>query len=482
MTMDSRSAEGLAVADVGAALRRRAGIVAAFVAVGVVAGAAVWAWSVPTYSASATVTLRPITSDPFAVNRRPSDLVSPMTEAQLLRSTAVANEVRDRLGLGRSTAELLDAVTVTSPENTLALTVAASDREPQVAQRLADAFAAVYLDRRQADARSGVDRQLASLDERLVAQRRALTTAVQREQAAPPTSPERAAAAADADAARSRITSLEEARTATASVDTAPGQVAVAAARPTSPSGAPRPVTALGVVAAFALLGAAVALLRDRFDPRVRDARELRELVPGVPVDVLPVGAGPAAAQRRDLMARLAVRVGAAGSGAPARVLLAGVGEVAPGPVAVELADTLATAGRRTLVVWTGRPGACPGATDVVADGLGPVLRSLTPLSGVLPDAPEWVTWLSSAGGDDLSALLRPDAVDLFVEQASRCGFDVVLFATPSPVAQAVALGVAHGATAVVVAAGSQPQRRAVRDTVDLLAQVGVRPQEVVVG
>ncbi|MFM7068697.1 MAG: hypothetical protein ACKOYM_04475, partial [Actinomycetes bacterium] len=169
-------------------------------------------------------------------------------------------------------------------------------------------------------------------------------------------------------------------------------------------------------------------------------------------------------------------------AGAPARVLLAGVSEAAPASIAVELAETLAASGRRTLAVWTGAPDSCPGVADATVTGLGAVLRSSVSLAQVLPETPSWVAWLTASGSDDLVALVRPEAADVLVEQAHRAGFEVVLFVTPSPVSQAVALGVAHRATAVVVAAGEHPRRRALADTVDLLAQVGVRPQEVLVG
>ncbi len=480
--MTTEMGEGIGVADVGAVLKRRAGIVAAFVAIGAVLAAATWMWSTPTYSATSIVTIAPITTDQFAGNIRPTDLINTRTESDLLRSTAVATEVRQRLQLNRSPNELLDAVEVASPDGSLTLQVTATDTQPLVAQRLADGFAAVYLDQRQENASQSIERQTATIDARIKEQRRALTTAVQVEQTAAVGTPQRSTASVEADAARSRINALEESRAQLTAVDTSPGEIAVVASRPTKPAGVGRLITALGVFVLFLVLGVLAALVRDRFDPRLRDARGVGDMVPGVPVDVLPVGSGAAAARRSDLLARLAVRVGAGPEGSPARVLLAGVGDTAPGTVAVELADTMAAAGRRTLVIWTGSAGSCPGAADTVVAALGPVLRAITPLSRALPETPGWVTWLSSAAGDDLSALLRPDAVDLLAEQACRCGYDVVLFVTPSPVSQAVALGVAHGATAVVVAAGERPRRRALGETVDLLAQVGVRPQEVVVG
>jgi hypothetical protein len=265
---EGRRGDGVAPAELGGAVRRHAGLVATFVALGMLAGAAVWWWSSPTYSATSVVTLQAITSDPYAGNTRPADLVNPASEADLLRSTAVAADVRSRLGLRRTTADLLDAVTVAVPADSLSLQVTATDPQPLVAQRLADAFSASYLDRRQATARRSVERQVAAVDARLVEQRRLLTNAVTVQQTAAPTSPERAAAVADADLARSRISALETTRAQLTAVDTTPGQIAVAAPRPQNPAGVPGWLQALGAALLIALLGILLAVWMDSTSTR----------------------------------------------------------------------------------------------------------------------------------------------------------------------------------------------------------------------
>ena len=252
---EGRRGDGVAPAELGGAVRRHAGLVATFVALGVLAGAAVVWWSSPTYSATSVVTLQAITSDPYAGNTRPADLVNTASEADLLRSTVVAADVRSRLGLRRTSNELLEQVEVAVPADSLSLQVTATDAQPLVAQRLADAFAASYLDRRQATARRSVDRQVAAVDARLVEQRRLLTNAVTVQQTTAPTSPEHAAGVADADLARSRISALETTRAQLTAVDTTPGEVAVVAARPQEPAGVPGWLQALGAVLVVSLLG-----------------------------------------------------------------------------------------------------------------------------------------------------------------------------------------------------------------------------------
>ena len=279
---EGRRGDGVAPAEVGGAVRRHAGLVATFVALGVLAGAAVWWWSSPSYSATSVVTLQAITSDPYAGNTRPADLVNTASEADLLRSTAVAADVRSRLGLRRTSTELLDQVEVAVPADSLSLQVTATDAEPLVAQRLADAFAASYLDRRQATARRSVDRQLAAVDARLVEQRRVLTNAVTVQQTTPPTSPEHASAVADADLARSRIDALEAERAQLTAVDTTPGEVAVAAARPLRPSGVPGWLQALGAGLLVALVGVLLAYWVD--SSSARRAVVLSSSTPGPPV------------------------------------------------------------------------------------------------------------------------------------------------------------------------------------------------------
>lgn len=260
---EGRRGDGVAPTELGGAVRRHSGLVAVFVALGVVAGAAVWWWSSPAYSATSVVTLQAITSDPYAGNTRPADLVNTASEADLLRSTAVAADVRSRLGLRRTATELLEQVEVAVPADSLSLQVTATDPEPLVAQRLADAFSVSYLDRRQATARRSVDRQVAAVDARLTEQRRLLTNAVTVQQTAPPTSPEHAAGVADADLARSRISALETTRAQLTAVDTTPGEVAVAAARPQRPSGVPGWLQALGAWLLLTLLGVLLAVWVD---------------------------------------------------------------------------------------------------------------------------------------------------------------------------------------------------------------------------
>ena len=279
---EGRRGDGVAPAEVGGAVRRHAGLVATFVALGVLAGAAVWWWSSPTYSATTVVTLQAITSDPYAGNSRPADLVNTASEADLLRSTAVAADVRSRLGLRRTSTELLDQVEVAVPTDSLSLQVTATDAQPLVAQRLADAFAASYLDRRQATARRAVDRQLAAVDARLTEQRRVLTNAVTVQQTTPPTSPEHAAAVADADLARSRIDALEAGRAQLTAVDTTPGEVAVAAARPLHPAGVPAWLQALGAGLLVALVGVLLAYWVDPSSAR-------RAVAPAPPTTGPPV-------------------------------------------------------------------------------------------------------------------------------------------------------------------------------------------------
>ena len=265
---EGRRGDGVAPAEVGGAVRRHAGLVATFVALGVLAGAAVGWWSTPSYAATTVVTLQAITSDPYAGNTRPADLVNTASEADLLRSTAVAADVRSRLGLRRTTSDLLDEVSVAVPADSLSLQVTATDPQPLVAQRLADAFAASYLDRRQATARRSVDRQLAAVDARLTEQRRVLTNAVTVQQTTAPTSPEHAAGVADADLARSRIGALESERAQLTAVDTTPGEIAVAAARPRQPAGVPGWLQGLGAGVLVALMGVLLAYWLDSSSAR----------------------------------------------------------------------------------------------------------------------------------------------------------------------------------------------------------------------
>ena len=100
---------------------------------------------VPQYNATATVLVRPILTNPLETN--PIEQVSVQTELRIATSAAVGQVAADKLGMPRSQVpDLLDHVSVSSPEETQILELSYSATGRKTAQEGAQAFAEAYLD------------------------------------------------------------------------------------------------------------------------------------------------------------------------------------------------------------------------------------------------------------------------------------------------------------------------------------------------
>ena len=126
-------------------LRRHRWLLTAFVALGVLAGAA-WAWQQPsTFSATASVALAPV---PVYVAPSTDELVPPEvsvdTDAQLLRSGPVLDAIGTALGVDRDAAE--ERLSVTAAANTHVLNVTVRAATPETAARAANAAVTALAD------------------------------------------------------------------------------------------------------------------------------------------------------------------------------------------------------------------------------------------------------------------------------------------------------------------------------------------------
>lgn len=253
----------MSVAYVLSTLRRRWSTVVLAVLIGALAGAAFAQAAPQRYSATATIVVTPVVSNPMTGNREDVNI---RTEQEILRSREVARRAADTLGLPGDGSELRADVEVAAPLGSQILEVTMSADTPELAIDGANAIATAYLDLRRDVAAEVTERYLANVDQQ-----------IEDLLAEPPTT-----------MTDGLIEQLTMQRSSVALTDPEPGRIIGAATPPPSASGPGLLTTVAGAAMAGFLLGIAAAVLRERLDPRVRSADRL-ELAAG-PLTVVTGG------------------------------------------------------------------------------------------------------------------------------------------------------------------------------------------------
>ena len=229
------------------------------------------------YRSATSVLVSPAGTDTNASGGRTKGDINLDTEAQLVKSTAVANGAKQLLRSPLAADELARGVTVEVPANTTVLVVAYTGDSPQGAQSASHAFAEAYLRNRETSARARLNRDAAALQAKIKQLNTSLTginSQIARTDGDSPTRPnlesQRRTAQNQLD---SNYTKLNELTTATITA----GEIISDARLPEEPS-SPNPALnlATGVMAGL-LLGLALALLRERLDRRIRTVADVRQ-------------------------------------------------------------------------------------------------------------------------------------------------------------------------------------------------------------
>lgn len=242
-------------------LYRRGVVVAAVVLFALVA--VVFGSSRPvTYEATAVLTVAPLSTDPFD---DPASRVNIATEREVVRSTAVARRVSDRILGQPSPIALVRDVRVTAPNNSQVMEVTVSASNPVAAAERANAFAAAYLEVRRADADEVADRFITSLEERADVLRAQLEDADD--------------GSAEAITLQQQLSVLSDRQAQLETVALNPGRVISKAEPPTEPSSPGTVVYLAAGVLLGGLVGIALALALDRADRTVHDPRRLMTLL-----------------------------------------------------------------------------------------------------------------------------------------------------------------------------------------------------------
>ncbi|GAA1269674.1 hypothetical protein GCM10009677_22920 [Sphaerisporangium rubeum] len=264
-------------------LRRRAAVTGCLIA-GLCAGGVALAATPPTYVATAEVLVSPtgVQDQTNPVTPRQREPLNLDTEAHVARSAVVAARAARMLKIDDPTA-LRERVTVTVPPNSAVLTVSYASGDPVSAAAGAQAFAKAYLSQRAAAANQAVAAQLKVLAAKLReagTQLSATVTGLSRLAAG---SAERVIAVQRQSVLNRQILTLTAKQDALKTIAVTPGQV-ITDARPPAAPAAPRPPLYFGSGLFLGLLaGAGVAMVRDRFDTRLRTAADVERLT-GLPV------------------------------------------------------------------------------------------------------------------------------------------------------------------------------------------------------
>lgn len=209
------------------------------------------------YTATAVVTVSPITTTPFSSTPL-TQQINIETERNVMSSTSVAAGAVRLLQDGSTPASLLSSISVSSPPDSLVLRVSFVGRSPKRTAAVANAFADAYLEYRAQGAADVADRIIKSIEGSITEitsgnENKGLSEA----------------------AAQAQILALRQQQQQLSGVSLNTGRVIGPAVIPTGPSSPGPKVFVAGGLALGLLGGLVLALLAEQFDPRVRRADRL---------------------------------------------------------------------------------------------------------------------------------------------------------------------------------------------------------------
>ena len=250
----------------GGFLRRQWFVVLVGLALGGVAGLLVMSAQTKTYAATATVLVTPtgVESDVVQANSRTTGVINLDTEAQLVRSVAVAARAKTldpAFGSARPR-QIVKDVRVSVPANTTILKITYSATTARRARSGANAFANAYLADRRAAAAARLSKQIKDAQDNVASLTAKLKAVSSAEAALPPGDRRRLFDTVQRRLYTSQISTLNQELIGFAATEITPGRLVTPAALPSSPS-SPSPVLDIGSgLAAGLLLGLLVAWRR----------------------------------------------------------------------------------------------------------------------------------------------------------------------------------------------------------------------------
>ena len=272
ISVDTSESRGVDLLGMG---RRHWWLVLALVALGVLGAAQFTRLEPKVYESSTSVLVQPSGTDTNVVGGRTKGDINLDTEAQLVRSTAVATAAAKLLNSSESPDALAANVTVEVPANTSVLVITYSAPEAATARSGSHAFAASYLQNRDDSAHADIANQVGTLNTtltRLNAQlaqvNRLLAPLKQSDPNRANLENQRSTLSAQIETITGRINQLT---TTTLSA----GRIIRDAELPVKPTKPNQPLNLASGAMIGLVLGVGGALLRDRLDKRVRGASDI---------------------------------------------------------------------------------------------------------------------------------------------------------------------------------------------------------------
>ncbi|MFH5824414.1 hypothetical protein [Georgenia sp. AZ-5] len=252
-------------------LKRRWAVIALCTLLGVLAGVAVLEILPTRVTATTTVNMNVISTDPFNPGRSASGLVDLSTEAAVAGSFVVAQEASKLLGAGQSAEELRAGTKITTTAEATVLLVSYTADSPQSAREGADAVAAAYLSYRGETASQRLETMLDGITDRLEELRPQLLEANTRFATAAPGSSESVQADSDRQLITAEIDKLMLRSAELEQVDTTGGTV-LSPSTGSDVEYEPNPVLLVSSgVASGLVIGLVLAFVAGALDRRVRD-------------------------------------------------------------------------------------------------------------------------------------------------------------------------------------------------------------------
>jgi Mrp family chromosome partitioning ATPase len=258
-------------------LRRHWWILVLCTAIGAAGAVALTRTQPKVYRSATSVLVAPVGSDTNVSGGRTKGDINLDTEAQLVKSTGVANGARQLLRSPLAPDELAKGVSVEVPANTSVLVIAYSGDTPQAAQSSSHAFAEAYLRNREASARARLDAQSNVYLSKIRQLNTTLTSVNNQIARTEPGSSLRPNLESQRSTTQNQLNSLNSKLNELTTATITAGEIISDARLPESPS-SPNPTLnlATGVMAGL-LLGLALALLRERLDRRIRTVADVRQ-------------------------------------------------------------------------------------------------------------------------------------------------------------------------------------------------------------
>jgi capsular polysaccharide biosynthesis protein/MinD-like ATPase involved in chromosome partitioning or flagellar assembly len=258
-------------------LRRHWWVLLLLTAAGLIAATLLTQAQPKVYQSSTSVLVQPAGQDTNVVGGRTKGDINLDTEAQLVRSTAVAAGAAALLRSTTAPDDLARGVKVDVPANTSVLVVTYESNGPAAAQAGSHAFAEAYLRNREESARADLDRQIGVLAAKIKQLNTTLTDVNNRLPRSAPDSAQRANLESQRNNSLNQLNGLTSKLNELSTATVGAGKIISDARVPDSPSS---PNTALNLATGAMvgiLLGLGLAAVRERLDRRIRTANDVRQ-------------------------------------------------------------------------------------------------------------------------------------------------------------------------------------------------------------